>query len=67
MSIVDAWIQHPTAKFISQPMFESLRRWMGATEVATEVPLEFTLQALKSAGVDRALISAWYGPEGALI
>ncbi len=67
MSIVDAWIQHPTAKFISQPMFESLRRWMGVTEVAAEVPLEFTLEALKSAGVNRALISAWYGPEGALI
>jgi predicted TIM-barrel fold metal-dependent hydrolase len=67
MAIVDAWIQHPTAAFLRHPMFESLRRWMGAADVPSEIPLELTLAALQAAQVDRALVSAWVGPEGALI
>ena len=31
------------------------------------IPLELTLGAMDIAGVDRAMISAWHGPEGALI
>ena len=27
--IIDAWMQHPTPVFIMNPMFESLRRWLG--------------------------------------
>ncbi|MCA9566026.1 MAG: amidohydrolase [Myxococcales bacterium] len=65
--IIDAWIQHPTGPFIGQPMFESLRRWMGIETIPESVPLELTLGALATANVDKALISAWYGPEGALI
>jgi len=65
--LIDAWIQHPTATFMRHPMFESLRRWMGAVEIPDQIPLEFTLGALQAANVDRALVSAWYGPEGALI
>ncbi len=67
MTIVDAWVQHPTPAFIRHPMFEPLRRWMGVTELPEEIPLEFTLSALEEAGVGRALVTAWYGPEGALI
>src|SRR5260221_2696945 len=67
MPIVDAWIQQPTAAFRRHPMFEWLRRWMGAVEVPDEIPLEFTLAALQAAHVDRALVSAWVGPEGVLI
>ncbi len=65
--IIDAWIQHPTPGFLRHRMFESLRRWMGVTEVPNDVPLGFTLGALQAAGVNRALVSAWYGPEGPLI
>lgn len=65
--IVDAWIQHPTGGFLRHPMFESLRRWSGTLEVPDEIPLAMTLGALAAARVDRALVSAWYGPEGALI
>ena len=36
-------------------------------EVPDEIPLELTVHALESAGVTRALLSAWWGPEGALI
>jgi len=25
--IIDAWAQHPTARHLAHPMFESLRRW----------------------------------------
>ena len=65
--IVDAWIQHPSPAFLRQPMFESLRRWMGVVEVPAEIPLGFTVGALQGAGVGRALLSAWHGPEGAII
>jgi predicted TIM-barrel fold metal-dependent hydrolase len=65
--IVDAWIQHPTLRFAQQPMFESLRRWTGNAIPTTEIPLALTLQAMDAAGVDRALISAWHGPQGELI
>jgi uncharacterized protein len=65
--IIDAWIQHPTPAFIGHPMFESLRRWMGMTEIPKEIPLEFTLGALQAANVQRALVTAWFGPDGALI
>lgn len=67
MTIVDAWIQHPSAAFIRHPMFASLRRWGRMEDIPDEIPLRFTLEALKSAGVGRALISAWWGPQGALI
>ena len=67
MTIVDAWIQHPTPAFIGHDMFASLRRWMGLTEIPESIPIELTLGALESAGVSRALVSAWHGPEGAMI
>lgn len=65
--IIDAWIQHPTPRFLRHPMFASLLRWMGATDVPDDLPLEMTLGALDTAGVARALVSAWWGPQGALI
>lgn len=67
--IIDAWMQHPTLRFIQQPMFDSLRRWLGAAEgqALREVPLPFTLGAMNAAGVDKGVICAWHGPQGALI
>lgn len=65
--VIDAWIQHPSARLVAHPMFESIRRWMGMKEVPDEIPLEVTLAALDAAEVDRALVSAWWGPEGAII
>lgn len=64
--IIDAWIQHPSPEFLRAPMFASLRRWTGG-EVPTEIPSAFSIGAIESAGVSRALVSAWHGPEGALI
>lgn len=67
MPIIDAWIQHPTPRFVADPIFESLRRWMGMTTIPDAIPIEFTLAAMDAAGIDRAMISAWYGPRGALL
>ena len=65
--IIDAWLQHPTLRHSNHEMFESLRRWMGFGTFDEPLPLSFTLDALDQAGIDLALTSAWYGPEGALI
>lgn len=27
MGIIDAWVQHPTARHIGDPIFDSVRRW----------------------------------------
>lgn len=64
---VDVWMQHPTPHFMGQPMFESLRRWMGMEIPVPEIPLEFTIQAMDAAQVAKGLICAWHGPLGPLI
>ncbi len=70
--IIDAWAQHPTARHLNHPMFASLRRWTRGQPRALSAPdgdwpLEVTLGAMDEGGVDRALISAWHGPQGELI
>jgi predicted TIM-barrel fold metal-dependent hydrolase len=65
--IIDAWAQHPTARLAGHEMLASLRRWTGDAMPAEGVPVEVTLAAMDEAGVERALICAWYGPEGPLI
>ncbi len=65
--IIDAWIQHPSPEFLGHEMFAALRRWMGMETLPDTIPLEFTLGMLDAAGVDRALLSAWWGPSGPLI
>lgn len=64
--IIDAWIQHPTRRFLEQPMFESLRRWTGQESIP-DIPLAATVAAMDEAGVSVALVSAWWGPGGSLI
>lgn len=66
MQIIDVWMQHPTRRFLEQPFFESLRRWMGQDSLS-EVPLPMTLGAMDGAGVGLGLVAAWWGPQGALI
>lgn len=63
---IDVWMQHPTPRFLAQPMFDSLRRWVGSDQLV-EVPLEFTLASMEAAGVNTGLLAAWHGPMGALI
>jgi predicted TIM-barrel fold metal-dependent hydrolase len=67
MVVVDAWMQHPTAQLASQPMFDSLRRWMGDQAAFAEIPLEATVAAMDAAQVKIGVLSAWWGPQGPLI
>lgn len=65
--LVDAWLQHPTRRFLAHDMLASLRRWTRMEVPDEEIPLAATIAAMDAGGVDVGLISAWHGPEGALI
>src|SRR4051794_41877902 len=64
---VDVWMQHPTPRFLSQDMFASLQRWTGGAIPAEAPPVASTIDAMDAAGVGVGLLSAWHGPQGALI
>jgi predicted TIM-barrel fold metal-dependent hydrolase len=64
-AVIDAWSQQPTERFLGQPWLDTLLRWTGGDR--SPVPIEATVAAMDDAGVDRALVSAWYGPNGGLI
>ncbi len=64
--IVDAWMQHPTPRFMAQPWLASLKRWT-RDDYAGAWPVQATLGPYADAGVDRAMASAWVGPMGALV
>jgi len=65
-NIVDVWMQQPTERFLSQPFLNSLRRWTRQDRLVCP-PLEHTIGAMDEAGVSVGLLSAWWGPTGALI
>ncbi len=65
--IDDAWMQHPTRAFLAHEMLAPLRRWTGLEVPDEEIPLAVTLAAMDAGGVDVGLVSAWHGPDGALI
>ena len=65
--IVDAWIQHPTPSFLGHEIFRTLLRWTRAESIPEQLPIELTVGALDAAGVDKALLSAWYGPQGPML
>ena len=66
--IVDAWMQHPTRRFVGHEMFASLRRWTGGAIPDEELPISATLAAMDAAGVEVGLLSAWHSPrEGEMI
>jgi len=60
--LFDAWMQHPTLRFITNPMFSSLIRWMGEQLPTEEIPIEMTLAAMDDAGIEMATLSAWNSP-----
>jgi len=65
MTIIDVWGQVTTERMARAPWLATLLRWTGADTVATTVPA--TLAAMDEAGVETMQVSAWRGPEGALI
>jgi len=38
--IVDVWMQHPTRRFLEQPFFDSLRRWLADPEKGLRIDVE---------------------------
>ena len=56
MEIIDAWMQHPSAEFLADPMFESLRRWARGSLAGGEVPVAATVAAMDQAGVRTGLL-----------
>ncbi len=65
--IIDAWTQHPTERFLRSDWLASLRRWSGDEIPQGEIPIDVTIAAMDAAGVAKATLSAWHGPQGALI
>jgi uncharacterized protein len=67
-SIIDAWGQHPTERWLKEPSFASLQRW-GAYPKEAEMSLKVstTLAVMDAAGVGRMCLTAWSGPQGDLI
>jgi predicted TIM-barrel fold metal-dependent hydrolase len=67
MTIVDAWMQHPTRRLLQHDMFDSLRRWTGQQLPDGDPPIASTIAAMDATGVRHGLLSAWHGPQGPLI
>jgi len=65
--IIDAWMQHPTPRLLSQPFLAPLLRWTGQSANGLTLPLSQTLADMDAGGIRLGLISAWYGPGGPLI
>lgn len=65
--IVDAWMQHPTDRHITDPMFASLWRWTKQTAPTAAPPLQVTLDAMAAARVDIGLASAWVAPRNVMV
>jgi predicted TIM-barrel fold metal-dependent hydrolase len=59
---VDVWMQHPTLRFLSHEMFDSVRRWTGQAMPEEEIPIDATIGAMDHAGVAFGLLSAWSAP-----
>lgn len=61
---IDAWMQHPTQRFLANDMLAPLRRWTGGALPDGEISIEATVASMDSAAIDVGLLSAWRGPNG---
>ena len=62
--IIDAWMQHPNADWIKNPVFDSLRRWRPGEWSEASQPIEATLAEMDKAGVSRGMLCAWWAHRG---
>ena len=69
MRVFDAWMQPPARRFLTDPIFASLTRWLNIdpATLPESFPPDFLLHAMDAAGVERATVSAWHGPSGVII
>ncbi len=64
---IDAWMQPGAEALLIAPLFEPLRRWAGVGGPVPGVPIEATVEQMDEAGVEFALLSAWWGSGGPII
>ena len=64
---IDAWAQPGTARLINQPFFAPLLRATGQTAPPGGIPIEHLISEMDEAGVERAVLRAWWGPDGPII
>src|SRR5215472_12583778 len=64
---IDVWAQITTERMSHAPWLATLLRWTGRADPFLSPSPQSTLASMDAAGVDIALLSAWYGPEGSLI
>jgi uncharacterized protein len=67
MGAIDVWAQITTQRMAQRPWLRTLMRWTGREDEYILATVESTVAAMDAAGIDIALLSAWYGPEGDLI
>jgi len=67
LKVIDVWMQHPTQRFLDQPMFASLKRWNKSGALNVDIPLEMTVEAMDQANVVKGLLCSWHSPLGPLI
>jgi ABC-type branched-subunit amino acid transport system substrate-binding protein len=65
--IIDAWMQHPNVDWITNPIFDPLRRWQPGPWSEINHPLTATLAEMDKAGVARGMLCAWCAPSGPMI
>jgi predicted TIM-barrel fold metal-dependent hydrolase len=64
---IDAWMQHPTQRWLDMPFLDSLRRWSKSAIPEIEPPVSWTLDRMDEAGVTMGMLAAWHSPAGPLI
>lgn len=67
LMVIDAWAQHPTLRFITNPIFNTVKRWGKIQDPSEQVPLTTTISSMDQGGITKSLISAWYAPKNVMI
>jgi uncharacterized protein len=67
MPIIDAWAQQPNERFLSHPMFDSLRRWQPGSASERRLDPGALIADMDSAGVSQTMLCAWHGPAGPIV
>jgi len=67
LGAIDVWAQQIGPRMAREPWMASILRWTGKDRSEMAPSLEQTLAQMDAGGVELALLSAWYGPDGPLV
>jgi predicted TIM-barrel fold metal-dependent hydrolase len=67
MGTIDVWAQQVGPRMANEPWLATLLRWTGQSSSDMAPSIERTVEQMDAAGVELALLSAWYGPRGPLV